>query len=63
MTITDGDMEDKAKSPKQVRTDEGQVLERSVDELIKADQYTRGKNASAVPWGMKMARTKPGGTV
>jgi len=63
MAIEDQDIEDNAKAPKQVRTDEGQVLEKSVDELIAADRYNKTKNASAVPWGMKVARTKPGGTV
>jgi len=63
MTIEDQDFEDNAKSPKQVRTDEGQVLEKSVNELIDADRYTAAKNATAVPWGLKIARTKPGGTV
>lgn len=63
MSISDDELEDQAATPKQVRTDEGQVLERSVNELIDADRYVGARNATAVPWGMKIARTKPGGTV
>jgi hypothetical protein len=62
MAIEEEDIENLANSPKQVRTDEGQVLERSVDELIKADQYNKTKTASAVPWGMKIAKAKPQGS-
>jgi hypothetical protein len=51
-----------AAAPIRTRTVEGTVEERSVDELIKADQYTTGKtNGDAVPWGLRFARTKPGG--
>lgn len=64
MTISETDVETLAKKAKRVRTEEGTVEERSVDELIKADQYSNQKSASeAVPWGMRFARTKPGGTV
>lgn len=63
MAITDQEFEDQAQSPKQVRTDEGQVLERSVNEMIDADRYVAAKSVSAVPWGLRIARSKPGGTV
>lgn len=53
-----------ANAPIRTRTVEGTVEERSINELIRADQYTTSKDASAaVPWGMRLARTKPGGTV
>ena len=46
------------------RTDEGAVRERTVDELIKADAYLKGAAAGdAVPWGLRVAKTKPTGTV
>jgi len=63
MPISDDELVDQSQTPKQVRTDEGQVLERSVNEMIDADRYVAARNATAVPWGMKIARTKPGGTV
>ena len=64
MTISQTDVEDAGKGPKRVRTDEGYVEERPVDELIKADQYAATKAAQgAVPWGLRIARTKPPGTV
>lgn len=62
MTINDSDFEDKADSPKKVQTDEGMVEERSVDELIKADQYTKARQAGDGPLhGLRISRFKPGG--
>lgn len=55
------DVVDHVNNPKRVRTEEGSVQERSVDELIKADRYDNAKKASSVPWGMRIARTQPGG--
>lgn len=64
MTISQSDIEDLAKSPKRVRTEEGAVEERSVDDLIKADQYGNLSSASdKPPWGIRFAKTKPRGTV
>ena len=52
-----------ALSPKRTRTDEGTVEERSISELIAAQEYIDKQNApTAVPWGMKLARVKPGST-
>lgn len=52
-----------ALSPKRTRTEEGTVEERSINELIKAQDYIDRQNApSAVPWGIRVARTKPGST-
>lgn len=61
--LTDDEIADAARNPKMVRTVEGTAEERSISELIAADKYAAQKNTSAVPWGMKIARTKPGGTV
>lgn len=64
MTISQTDIEDAGKDPKRVRTEEGTVEERSVQELIDADRYGQTKAAAdAVPWGLRIARVKPGGTV
>lgn len=52
-----------ANAPARTRTVEGTVEERSIHELIKADQYQASKAASDLPpWGIKIARFKPGGT-
>jgi hypothetical protein len=52
-----------AKSPRRVRTVEGTVEERSVREMILADQYTANKAAADTPpWGMRVAKTMPGST-
>jgi hypothetical protein len=52
-----------AAAPLRTRTEEGTIQERTVDELIQADQYIAGKTATeAVPWGLRMARVKPGST-
>ena len=62
MTISESDLENKAKEPKKVRTDEGFIEERSVDELIKADRYKAAQGVLRVPFGMTIARTKPNST-
>jgi len=49
-----------ANTPERVRTVEGTVQERSIRELIEADRYNQTKNTpEAVPWGIRLARTKP----
>lgn len=63
MAITPTEIENKGKDPLIVRTDEGLVEERPVSELIAADQYSALKTATVVPWGMRIARTKPPGSV
>jgi len=60
MAIEDSDIEALGQTPKRVRTEEGTVEERSVQELIDADRYAKTKTAvDAVPWGMRIARSKP----
>lgn len=52
-----------AQAPKRSRTEEGSVEERSIDELIKADQYLKGQAVpDTVPWGIRMARIRYGST-
>lgn len=51
-----------ANGPKSMRTAEGSVEERSIDELIAADRYAAAKAAAdRVPWGIRIARTQPAG--
>lgn len=61
--VTVADIMELAKSPRRTRTVEGTVEERSIRELILADQYASGKAATSPPWGMRVAKTKPGSTV
>jgi hypothetical protein len=65
MAISSSDIEDRAKSPAKVRTDEGTVEEKDVGEIIRADRYNKASTAAVakVPWGLRMARGKPGGAV
>lgn len=64
MPLDSDQIDNMASAPKRTRTDEGTVEERSADDLIKLDQYSQAKaNGNKVPWGMTVARTKPGGTV
>lgn len=48
-------------SPKRVRTVEGTVEERPIQEVIDADRYLAAKCAGNqnAPWGVRMARTRP----
>lgn len=58
------DIIEMANAPARTRTVEGTVEERSIHELVKADQYAASKAASDLPpWGIRIARVKPGGTV
>jgi len=58
------DFADLVKAPKKTRTDEAYIEERSVDELIKArNQVLAEEAATGVPWGMRVAKSKPPGTV
>ncbi len=53
-----------ANAPKRTRTEEGTVEERTIDELIKADQYQKTLEASEhVPWGIRLASIRPRGPV
>lgn len=63
-TDEDPDFLQYAQTPKHVSTDEGSVTERSVDELISADRYKKLQTAvERPPWGMRVARVQPGGTL
>lgn len=59
--ISDEEFADLVKAPRRTRTVEGTVEERSIEDLIKADRYMKSQGAG-VPWGIKIARTKPPGT-
>jgi len=64
MAITTTEVEELATAPKRTTTEEGTVEEREMKETIVGDQYSANKSAAdAVPWGIRMARIKPGGTV
>jgi hypothetical protein len=63
MAIEKTDIEEQAMSPAEMRTEEGMVKERSVDELIKADRYNKQNQATKPPYGLRIAIAKPRGTV
>lgn len=49
--------------PKRVKGDAGEVEQRSIDELIKADQYLAAKCASSRSGrGLRITKLIPGGT-
>ena len=62
-TISSADIVALARTPKKVENDEGKIEERSVEELIMADKYTQQSTTSGPPYGMRMARHKPPGTI
>jgi len=62
--ITDDTIAELAASPRKITTDEGVVEERSIDEIIKADQHLGNKNVTDQPLhGLRISRFKPGGSV
>lgn len=62
--VTDADIASLALSPKKIVTDEGSVEERSVGELIKADQHVAAQAIGDLPLhGLRMSKFKPAGAV
>lgn len=62
-TVSTADIVALAKTPKKTENDEGKIEERSVEELILADKYTQQTTSAGPPYGMKISRTRPPGTV
>lgn len=58
------DITGQANAPKKVTGDEGGIEERSVDELIAADRYTKaqGAGASGPPHGLRISKIRFPGT-
>lgn len=61
MAIDETAIEEAGQNPKRARTAEGSVEERPIDELVKADRYSRAKQVTGPPFGMTIARTQPQG--
>jgi 4-hydroxy-3-methylbut-2-en-1-yl diphosphate synthase IspG/GcpE len=63
MPLSDDTIDELAAAPKRVRTVEGTVEERDMKDVIAGDIHSATKTAiEAVPWGIRMARVKPGST-
>lgn len=58
-------LETLATSPQRVRNDEGTVEERPLPQVIEMDRYLKSQDATdgGVPYGLRIARTTPRGTV
>ena len=57
-------IEELGTAPKRTTTEEGTIEERDVKDIVMADQYANQKQAAdSVPFGIRVARIKPGGTV
>lgn len=55
-------IEDMANTPKRVTTDEGTVVERSIQELIDAEHHEAAKEVPDSPLhGLRISRCKPAG--
>jgi hypothetical protein len=59
--LSDEELDDRVRAPKRVSGDEGTVEERDADQTIQLDVYS--KSASKPPYGMRLARVAPRGTV
>ena len=59
MALTSDEFDELAKAPKRTRTDEGAVTERSIDELIKANEYSKAQNNAKPPHGLRISQCKP----
>jgi hypothetical protein len=63
MAIDDETIKNLAEAPKKTVGDEGSVEERSISELIEADRYLQNKEAIKPPFGLRIARVSPRGTI
>lgn len=57
---TPEEIEELALAPKRTRTEEGTVEERSIKELIEANQYQNTPEVST--WGIRVAKARYGST-
>jgi len=64
MSIDSDDINELAQAPKKTTGDDGSIEERPIGEVIEADRYTAGKQAtsSGPPYGMRIGRLKKPGT-
>ena len=62
-TLTEEQLAALIATPQKVVGDEGSVEERKADDLIALDRHAANKAASGVPFGMRIARVRPSGTV
>lgn len=64
MPLDSDKIEELGEAPLKTRTVEGTVEERTMDEIIKAKREVEmTNNCNTVPWGMRIATVRPGGTV
>lgn len=57
------DVEELARSPRRVTTDEGTVVERPVKELIEAEAHVAANEINDPLHGLRISRCKPAGPV
>jgi len=63
--ITDANISDMAKSPKRVTTEEGTMVERSIQDILAAEKFLGAKEGleAGPPYGLRIAKMKfPGST-
>ncbi len=60
--ITNEDIVNAALGPKITKTEEGMVEEHSLKDLLAAQAAINNVSPEAVPWGIRMARVRPGST-
>lgn len=64
MPLSDEELAELASAPRRTTTDEGTVQEHDLDQLAKAQEImVKQSQPNKVPWGMRVARTVPRGTV
>lgn len=61
MALDPAELQELALAPKRTTTDEGTVEERDMKDVIEG--LARSEAPDRAPWGIRLARTKPRGTV
>ena len=63
MPLTEEQILELALAPKRTTTDEGTVEERDMKDILAANEAVAFTNPDRSPWGIRVARTIPRGTV
>ena len=63
MALTEEELDALARAPKKVTGDEGSVEERSAKDFIEFNNYREAGKIGGPPYGMRIARVMPMGTV
>jgi len=63
MTITNADIEAAVNRPKKIQGDEGMIEEKPISEMLEAADRVAANQAVQPPFGLRIAKCKPGPSI